>query len=102
MAQTPHVGDVGLALQLVIVESGAPVSLVGATTLEIVAQSPKGVSKTWPAIFVTDGTDGAIQYITEDPADLDEVGTWYMQGRVAIGGWSGNSSVASFDVAGNL
>lgn len=56
---------------------------------EILLGKPSGESVVVPAQLLTDGTDGKIYYATKgNPdghyGDLDEVGTWSIQGRVKL------------------
>lgn len=88
-----YVGDVGTEIEL-----DCGIDTTTATQREIVARSPVGVIKTWPATQIG---QNVIQYITQ-PGDIDVVGNWRLQARVAMPGWSGSGKVATLKVEGAL
>jgi len=77
-----HNGDVGTVFRLSIVDTaGTAIDVSTATVKYINFQDPSGVKTQKTAAFYTDGSDGIIQYTTVD-GDIDEVGTWMVQGYV--------------------
>lgn len=97
MSNIVHLGDIGTVIDLTIKDEGVVVSLVGATTLQMLLHAPSGVIKTVTAELVTDGTDGRIRYVTE-AADIDEANTWRVQAYVVTPTWTGHSSKERFTV----
>lgn len=99
MAVQLHVGDYGTALRLTVSEDGTAVDVSAATTKQIKLRTPEGRVLTKTASFVTDGSDGAMQY-TLQQGDLDAPGLWRWQGYLAgVGGWTGHTSEGEpFDV----
>ena len=73
-----------------------PISVAGASTLQIKFRTPSGTVKTKTAAFVT-GSTTTITYTTVD-GDLDEVGNWCLEG--ISDGFS--SEVEEFEVGGTL
>lgn len=62
--------------------TGAAVDISAySTTKQMLWTDPDGAVSTKTATFVTDGTDGKIQYTTEDGL-LNAFGDWTVQGRV--------------------
>jgi hypothetical protein len=96
-----HIGDVGTAIILEILEDGAPLEIPADAVKKIWVRKPGGLAAEWDATLVTDGTDGKIQYITEAD-DLDTVGAWRVQGHVEFGGGKWSSSIGTFQVFANL
>jgi hypothetical protein len=95
-------GAIGVVIRLTISEDGEVLPIAGATKKNIVLRSPSGVVKTKTGSFSTDGSDGKLEYVTTSANDLDEVGFWRAQPDLAISGYDGRVSVASFEVANNL
>lgn len=93
----PRVGDIGTELIVTIVDdlTGAPVDVSSATMLTIFL-TPPGFNSTplsFVAVFDTDGTNGAIKYVTQGVlADWSKSGQWLIQGFAAVGAgaWSGD------------
>ena len=80
-----HNGDVGTIFRLTIKDTaGAAIDVSTASVKYIYFQDPSGVKTQKTAAFYTDGTDGKIQYTTV-AGDIDEVGTWMVQGYVETG-----------------
>jgi hypothetical protein len=95
---------IGVAVIGTITEDGLFQNVATVSTKTLVFRKPDVactvVSKT--ATFVTDGTDGKIQYITE-ALFLDTVGVWECQGYVVFpGGFDGRSDIQFFEVKDNL
>lgn len=85
MSAEIHVGDVGTAFKITVKdEDEAVIDISTATLKQIWFQKADGTVVTKTASFVTDGTDGQMQYVTEDD-DLDQTGKWKIQGYIEIG-----------------
>jgi len=96
------VGDIGTAFIGTFKENGVIVDISSATVKNIVFEKPNGLKVTMPGSFVTDGTDGQLQYVSVAD-DLDIGGKWRLQGFVNLGGvWVGHSDIVEFKVYDNL
>ena len=77
-----HNGDIGTIFELTIVDTdGTAIDVSTASVKYIYFADPDGDKVCKTAAFTTDGTDGKIQYTTI-AGDIDEVGTWLVQGYV--------------------
>lgn len=103
LADVIHVGDVGTIITLTIYEDDetTAVDVSSATTKTIYVRKPSGTKDSWTATFTTDGSDGKITYTTTT-GDIDETGTWLVQGYVEIGTSKHYSTRESFRVFANL
>ena len=99
--QEVHLNDIGTALRVTIEEDGAALDISTATTKQILLVKPSMTKLTKTAVFVTDGTDGVIEYVTI-AGDLDELGNYSIQGYIVMTGWTGHSEVKQFKVYRNL
>lgn len=103
LVEEVHIGDIGTAIILEILERGAALEIPADAVMKIWALKPdKETSVEWNATLHTDGTDGKIQYITTQASDLDMVGSWRVQGHVEFGGGKWSSSIGALQVFGNL
>jgi len=77
-------GDYGQVIVLTIIdtdtEAAADVSAY-ATTIQVQLSDPALNVATETATFVTDGSDGLVQYTLAD-GDIDEAGEWRIRARV--------------------
>jgi len=90
-------GLVGGILTTTVLENNAPLSLVAATTKQILITQPDGTVLTKTASFYTDGSDGILTYTTI-AGDLVE-GTSSMRAYLVItGGITGYSHTENFEV----
>jgi len=97
-----HINNVGTDIQVTIQDcNGVALDISDSTALAIVLKAPSGTSTSHTATFVNSGTDGLIRYVTTS-GDLDEVGTWKIQGVVTVSTSVWYSSVESFTVYRNL
>ena len=98
-----HYNDVGSPLRVTLSDSqtGAVVDISDAVTLQIILQKPDGTTLTKTAVFVTDGTNGQLQYVTVD-GDLNAVGNWQLQVYYVGASGSWKSNMAKFRVWENL
>lgn len=94
----------GVAIIIPIVDQGGViVDVSGATSKQILLKKPDVASTvlTKAAVFVTNGTDGLIQYITVVD-DIDVTGIWEAQADLIIPGFDGGSIVSKFKVLRNI
>ena len=89
-----HVGDIGTVIT--ITPSGTT-DITGATAVSIYYRKPSGSTGTWTASLV----GNTIQYTTI-AGDIDEFGTWNIQGQVVSAAWTGVSTVTDMTVGENL
>lgn len=98
-----HVGDIGTVFQATIQDdcSGAIVDISGAIAMNLVFQKPDGTVVSQTAVHLTDGTDGIMQYVTVLD-DLDQAGSWKIQGFVQLPTGSWSTDIHKFKVYSNL
>jgi hypothetical protein len=100
-----RVGDVGTVIRVTVKDVDATGSSsildVSGDTVKIILGKPDGSSLERVASFVTDGTDGLVQYVTQ-AGEIDMQGTWSLQVQVSnlTGSWK--SSVGNFKVYSNI
>lgn len=92
-----HVGDVGFEILVLVKDRNAqPLDLSGVTSKEFALIDPAGNVTVLAPSFVTNGTDGLLNYLTQS-TDLTTAGTWGVQVKLT---WSGGtllrSTVATF------
>ncbi len=95
------VSDIGTGFRGTFKEDGVVVDISTATTKTITFEKPDGITITRAGSFVTDGTDGVLEYVSVD-GDLDIGGNWRLQAYADIGGWAGHSDIVNFKVYDNL
>jgi len=97
-----HQNDIGTTLVVTIVDcNDSAIDISTADSMQIILKKPSGTNLTKTASFTTDGSDGKIQYVIAD-GDMDEIGTWKIQGVVTIGAYTWHSNFESFKVYRNL
>lgn len=101
-----RLNDIGTILTLTITDdAGATVDISDAEAgdISVIFLKPDQTVLTKTGIFVTDGTDGQVKYITID-GDLDVGGLWHLQAFVNIsdGAVVFHSGVDAFEVAVNF
>lgn len=96
-----HLNDVGTRFVVTILDEGSIVDISGATTKDIIFLKPDGTTLTKAANFVTDGTDGKIDYFTI-AGDLSIIGVWSIQSQVVLGSGTWNSDIETFEVFKNI
>jgi hypothetical protein len=101
MASEIHVGDIGTILRVTIYDGTEIVDVSNVDSKTIYLQKPTGATLTKTAVYYTDGTDGIIQYVTED-GDLDQAGTWQIQAKIDFGTDVFNTNIEKFKVLRNL
>ena len=95
-------GDIGTAIELLLMEDGLPLPIGEATKLEIIARKPGDIKVIFPATLSTDGSDGKIRFVTLSENDLNVSGTWKLQAQVVLPTGSWRSSVVDMQVGENL
>jgi hypothetical protein len=99
---TPHVNDFGTTFQITLTDAdGVAVDVSSATTKQILFEKPDGTALTKIAAFLTDGTDGIIQWIATAGVLVD-FGLWKIQGRVLAAGFQYSSEKGDFRLGTNL
>ena len=78
-----------------------PLDISAATNTQLIFKNPSGVTITKTAAFVTDGTDGKLQYVTV-AGDLVGYGAWQIQAHLTLLGADGRTEVERFGVEKNL
>jgi len=100
-----HYNDIGTVMMITMTDcvSGTPtvLDISGASSLEVILNSPSGISSTKTAVLDDDGTDGKMKYTTQ-AGDLNEVGTWRIQAKVSFGSSTFRSNIKTFRVYENL
>lgn len=96
------IGDYGtpFIFTLVDADTDAAIDVSSGTSLEAIFRKPDGTIVVKTASFVTDGTDGRIQYVTVS-GDLDQAGRWRRWAKLTISGGPKTSTVRAFDVRDN-
>lgn len=87
---TIYVDDWGTIFRMTVMENGVMLPIDGATAMKMRFYKPDATVVEVDASWVTDGTDGQMQY-TAIEGFLDQYGKWKRQGWVAwaTGEWSG-------------
>jgi len=96
-----HVGDIGTPIEFEAREDGAAIDISTATSMDITIKRPDGTILSVSGAFVTDGTDGKLDYTTVS-GDLSVSGEYCAQVKLTLPAGTWNSDVDHFDVAGNL
>ncbi len=96
-----HQNDIGTKFLVTIKDGDSAVDISGASTKQIIIKKPSGTNLTNAASFNSDGTDGKIYYNALS-GDLDETGTYKIQGKVVIASGTFYTDIQSFKVHRNL
>jgi PKD repeat protein len=96
-----HVGDINVLFVITLKDNTTVVDISSATTKEIIFKKSDGTTLTKTALFSTDGTDGKVQYATIS-GDINMSGLWSVQAHIISSSGEWKSSVANFDVYGNI
>jgi len=100
-ANEVHLNDVGTVFVVTVKDDTTAVDISAATTKQIIFMAPDGGKLTKAATFTTNGTDGKMQWTTV-ANDLDEPGTWKIQGKVVLTAGTWYTDISTFVVEGNL
>ena len=96
-----HVNDVGTKFLVTVTDGSSAVNISSATTKELIIKKPSGTKLTKATSFTSDVTDGKMQYsIASD--DLDEAGSYKLQGKVVISDGTFYTDIHTFKVHRNL
>ncbi len=95
------VGDIGTVFRGTFKEDGTAVSIVGATTKNIIFEKPDGTTVTQAGSFFTDGSDGVLQYASI-ANDLNQGGKWRLQGHIILPSGAWHSDVVNFKIYDTL
>jgi len=97
-----HENDVGTVLEATLKDDGVPVDVSTATTQEFVITRPDKSRIQRTTTFVTDGTDGKIQYVTVS-TDLTPTGPYRLQAHIVLAaGDEFRTDILGFKVYPNL
>ncbi len=89
-----------LIVQIVDVE-GEIIDISAATDLTIKLGMPDGTAKNFTAVLYINGSDGKMSYTTL-PSDINQVGTYKIQGKLNISSGPKSSFVGTFNVLENV
>ena len=78
-----------------------PLDISASTVHELIFRRPDGSVVTKPALFVTDGADGALQW-TSQAGDVEPWGTYSVQPNIVMPSFTGRGQRAAFEVLKNL
>ncbi len=97
-----RLNDVGTLFKATIVdENDAIVDISSATIMEFIFLKPNKTTLTTTATLYTDGTDGIMKYATV-AGDIDQSGSFKVQGHVVLSTGEWRTSILSFQVGCNL
>lgn len=101
--KTVQLNDSGTPFEVTITDSntGKAVNIQSATSKKIIFKKPNGdiIEKT--AVFLTDGADGIIVYVSV-PGDIDQLKVWSIQAEVTTPTGFYSSTIDTFEVMPNL
>jgi len=92
-----YLNDIGTGFRGTFKEDDTAVDISAAVTKTIKFEKPDGTTMLKVGSFVTDGTDGLLEYKSIDN-DLDTSGNWRIQGYVDLVTWKGHSEIVNFKV----
>jgi len=101
MSDEIHVGTIVTFEITVKDQDDTVIDISTATSKQLIFRKPDKTKLTKDVIFVTDGTDGKIQYTTST-TDLSQAGKWELQGYIVLAFGGPYSSIIGFDVKANL
>lgn len=83
-----HLNDVGTIIKVRIFSEGQVLDISEATSMMLYLKKPSGTVLNKTPVFITDGSDGWMQYVTV-AGDIDETGEWGVQAWVSLpdGAW---------------
>ena len=96
-----HQYDIGTIFRMTVKSGDDAVDISGATEKYILFKKPDATVVTQDAEFLTDGSDGIIQYTTVED-DLDLTGKWKIQARVILSSGTWSSDIGEFTVYKNV
>jgi len=96
-----HIGDAGTKIIIVVEEDGSPLDISLASEKVFRFTTGSGTALLKNASFVTDGSDGELEY-TFLTGELSIPGMWYLQAKVVMPTGTWYTSIVSFMVEPNL
>lgn len=99
----PREDDYGFAIVVTLVDmAGAVVDISAASTLSLIIRKPDRTFATKTATFVTDGSDGMLQWTVTD-GYLDQEGHYAIEAEVSDGStFTYRSSMMTMEVGGKI
>jgi hypothetical protein len=93
---------VGVVIEYTVLDDeGVALDISGATTKKLYFKKPNGVVISKDAEYVSDGSDGKLQFSTT-AGDLSPYGKWSCQAYLVKSGLDGRTAKAEFSVLKNL
>tara|TARA_R110002110_G_scaffold293063_4_gene507080 strand:+ start:326 stop:634 length:309 start_codon:yes stop_codon:yes gene_type:complete len=96
-----HLNDIGTQFLLTVTDGSTAVDISSASTKQIIIKKPSGTKITANTAFSSDGSDGKMYYTTVTN-DLDEAGSYKLQGKVIISDGTFYTDITTFKVHRNL
>jgi hypothetical protein len=96
-----HKGDIGTIFEITVTENDAVLDISTGSNLKLLFLKPSGTVLTKTGSFTTDGSDGKMEYQSQS-GDIDEEGTWELQGKLDLGGGTFYTIAVAFPVKGVL
>lgn len=96
-----HVDDIGTPFRATIKDENDEVVDVSTASVTFIFKKPNGTTVNKTGSFVSDGTNGQVQYVTVD-GDLNIHGRWELQAFVDFGSTEWYSDIYKFTVYKNL
>lgn len=93
---------IGVRIDTTIKEAGVPINLSTVSQKDYVIVKPDGARVVRSTVFITDGSNGQIRYVTIS-GDLNLVGQYKLQADLVFpGGYDGPTDIGTFWVEDNL
>lgn len=103
MASEIHVDDIGTRFQVTIKDDGAVVDLSAASSLVISFRKPSDTVLNRTGSTLSDGSVvSGVMYYDSVGGDLDEIGNYKLQGKVALTSGTFYTDIQTFKVHCNL
>lgn len=96
-----HIADFGTIFTVTVKDGDSVIDLSGTTTKQLWFEDPDKETIEKDAIFVTDGTDGQIQYTIENGV-FSKAGKWRLQVYYVNGAGEWHSDTVTFKVHANI
>lgn len=97
-------GDQGIRVLVQVVDGdGEALNIRPATSKLIKLMRPDGTSQDVPGVLYSSGADGKMYFVSSAVLPpFDQVGEWFVQAKVVIGGVSQSTKLGSFLVEQNI
>jgi hypothetical protein len=96
-----HLNDIGTVFRVTLYDGEDLLDCSAALDIKIIFQKANGTRVEKDAVFMTDGTDGIIQYVAVD-GDINVIGNWKIQGYIQLPSGKWKSNVEKFKVYANI